>query len=273
MNPSDMAEILQNLQWWGASLLVLWLISWRLFAWMDKRADHKHELARESAKKERARNYSDALNNLADAHRETSAHTLAWMERLEGVLSGTIAELRTLSGNVGDLVSKSEGTMSVEDSIRIYESFFHHIRRESAHIIEDSLRGDDYEARPIFVKNKVRTAIARVITACRDQARKIQNLAVPVDQFFQAYVTNSGEYDAATGKPAGGPERFALCDMIWKAVAPSFEDQKRTGATQVAREARLYVENAVNDHFSWIAHIARGETSPHLVALPPGDAP
>jgi len=237
---SNLAGAVSQLKWWALAFLTLWVLIWRGFAFLEQRA-----------KRERAQTYSNALAELA------------------GSMSKHDAALDEMAKSVKEMTRKSKGTMPLDSTLSIIETFYSNIIYRAQSIIEQSLRENDYANRAQYISRKVRTMLADFIYGQREELRKINTLAVDPDQFFRVYINDDTKRiqrvaDNADSQPASDAfirevqgERFILCDIIWRAVEPCYtgsvlsdDDIPLQGRIE---EAHILLQNAVHDHYTHIS--------------------
>lgn len=271
MNPNDANEILKTLnamRWEVFLVLALAVVLWLVLRFLDRREGRLCEARAQEHKDVRADKYAEALNGLAAAFHRHDDRAAKNCESVNSALKQSVESLAKVEEKLGEISRKTQGRMSITDSLSIVEAYYSHLVRKVSHVVEQSLRENDYKRRREHVSRKVRTLFADEISSAREELRRISTLAFDSDNFFQTYVN-----DGDTSAVVRGGDRFVLCDTLWTAVEPCFEKRVETTAViadrerdlqQRAEEAELILRNAAMDHFSACMHRLRKETSKAL---------
>ena len=261
-------EKLNTMEWRVLILLAVMSALWIILRFMERRALRKHEAAMQEHKDRRSNSYTAALTELSSSfnrHDEKEDRNTASLNVT--ILRNTEA-LVQVKEKLADLSRKSQGVMSMGDSVTIADAYYSHLCRRCQSVLEQSLRENDYKKRKVHVTRKVRTCFADEIYAAREELRRISTLAFNPDAFFRVYVSD----ESTSPVPLGG-DRFVLCDILWTSIEACFET--RVGTTAIAadkerdlqqriEEASLLLKNAVHDHFATCVRRLETETSRSL---------
>lgn len=297
-DPQGFAEALNTLRMEVLLILVIVVLLWRLFAYMERRAEKREKAAENSArvkeeaairkeKSARASKLTKALDNLATS---LTTHDKNEGEAISGVNSALIAQTETLKEQtealhavrtrLKEVSRKTKGMMSPNEGLTVVEAYYSKVCRSVQYLFERSLRENDFAARSDYISRLVRTRIADVLAAEREELRTLGTLGIDADRIFPTYVNQDSTHrishvglEPVQTPPHGTPsepptsaipggERFLLCDVIWDSVVHCYQSQVPEGATQREKEsdlrariaeAQLVIENTMKDHYTALA--------------------
>lgn len=262
MNPAELAELLNSLRWWTAILVVVLLVTWRLFAFFDKRAEAREKRAMEEVKNARAQQYAGALCTVADAMGTLKVETIKSLGAVQRDLNKAANSMGDVRRSVQILADRQSGVMPFDESVRIYETLLSGIKREAQVIAEESLRDNHYADRPAFIKRKVCTSLAKIVQTGRTTALRLSVLSIPPESVFRSYIHQETDAIAINDTGSGGyqtGERFHLCDTLWHAIERCHTVSAESGVKAAIDEAKVRIENTVADYLAAVVQKARRE--------------
>lgn len=192
----------------------------------------------DASKERRAKAYGStmealrtAIINQTDLTERTAQQTQDVITSLAGNVSRLVQSIRTMS-------SKMDGKMSRNDSAR----FIHHVFEQDLFsdvcaVAERSLRENDYVARSVYVRDKIRTAIGESLIDARNTLSSYP-LSLNANAYFVVNPDHAGE-------------RFVLVDLLWAVLEPKFNHDAGI-LTHRIEEAYLAIENCLRDYTSRI---------------------
>lgn len=219
------------------AIVVLWLI----IRHREKTREQIAAEVQEEAKDRRAAKHADALDGLASTIREHIVSGAESMSLLQNTIGGIVvgvssieATLQTMRRQIEHIIEKQDGKLTQEQSLALVESFFFSVIVEKSFgLIALSLMQNNYEQRKVFIQEKIKTDISRILMDVR-AALKSLPLTIRPEHFF---VRTGGE-----------SERFVFCDLLWKAVEPLYQLHATPVGERIS-ELRYKILNTAKDYY------------------------
>lgn len=222
---------------------VIGLILVGIFFLAFMRSKQKDKEVEQSAKNERSRAYSEAMERLAGSIQMHDRHSIAALNESSDQLRRNQTTLAGLAKVVSKLEAKSAGKMSRTNSLDLIETVFNQVTLEFQAALRQSLLENDYAHRQLHIERRVKGRLSKVLTDQRAMLSRIDALSIDFLKFFPTCLNNTEQR---------GSETFVLTEQTWEKVKGCYTVELEIA--QRIEEACTIIEEIVWMHF---AHVRR----------------
>jgi len=135
-----------------------------------------------------------------------------------------------------DIRDRQVGAINKQDSLRIIIDKFNNMTEEIKTVFEWSITKNDYNSRKSFIKKKIKTELARVISVSENSLTDFK-LTVDLTHFFKRYLD---EKDNTT--------KYTIVDDLWDGINQLYVSDE--SLTNRLEEMRINVSNIVTIHLT-----------------------
>jgi len=139
-----------------------------------------------------------------------------------------------------EIRDRQRNVINKSDSIKIILNEFEMAKKEIISLAEWSIVNNDYEHRKEFVRKKVKTALAEVITLSHKSLAEY-SLSVDLEQFFITYIDKKDKENHRV--------HFKMVDQFWDGIESIYHKENYSGSdieNQQLEEMQIAIANIIN---------------------------
>ncbi len=235
---------------WAVIILAgMGTISFIAWIWISYKKQRNEQMSKNARAKQTADGYNAqalALRKLTESMATFNVNQSTYIKKIDQTIANTALSMRDLQGTltqvdilVKRVLEKQDGVASLPTSVMVVQTYFYKVLfSDAVFIVHKSMHENDYKNRAVFIANKVKTDIGKIMTSMKAELADL-DLAFNPSIFFKLENESSSE-------------RYVLVDLIWEAVKPLY--MSNDSLYNRLEEASYKIMNTIKDHFATIRH-------------------
>lgn len=246
---NQIGQLRDGIVWAILIIAILGAVSFIAWIWISYKKQHNSEASKNARSKQAAdvtAAQTLALRKLTDQFSISNANHTAYMKKMDDTIKNVADTMANIQGTISQIdvlvkriLEKQDGVASLPTSVMVVQTYFYKVLASDATmIVNKSLYENDYRNRAVFIANKVKTDIGKVMTSIKTELADL-DLAFNASIFFQLESESAGE-------------RYILVDLIWDSIQGLFLTEQ--SLYNKWEEASYKIMNTIKDYFSAIRY-------------------